>query len=54
MIYVVDLVDSVEKLFDEKPDKRKKIEYKDWKDKLNSIIQQLNKTCKFKMYEVIR
>jgi hypothetical protein len=54
MIYVIDLIESVEKLFDEKPDKRKKIEYKDWKDKINSSIQQLNKECKFKMYDVVK
>lgn len=54
MTYIVDLVDSIEKLFEEKPDKRKKVEYKDWKDKLNSLIQQINKDSKFKMYDSIK
>jgi uncharacterized FlaG/YvyC family protein len=51
---IVDLVDAVEKLFDQKPDKRKKSEYKEWKDKINSVIQTLNKEAKFKMYDTIK
>jgi len=54
MASVIELVDIVEKLFDEKPDKRKKAEYKEWKDRINSVIQNLNKECKFKMYETVK
>lgn len=53
MAHVIDLVDSVESLFDEKPDKRKKTEYKAWKERINSVIQQINKLCKFKMYDTV-
>ena len=51
---MIDLVESIEKMFDEKPDKRKKVEYKDWKDKINLAIQQINKDSKFKMYDTIK
>ena len=54
MAGVVTLVESVEKMFDGKPDKRKKSEYKDWKDKINALIEDLNKACKFKMYEKVK
>ena len=54
MASVIELVDIVEKLFEEKPDKRKKVEYKEWKNKINSVIQNLNKECKFKMYDNIK
>ena len=54
MTNVTSLIDSIEYLFDMKPDKRKKVEYKVWKDKINSIISQVNKETKFKMYESIK
>ena len=54
MTNVTSLVESIEDLFDTKPDKRKKVEYKEWKDKINLIISQVNKETKFKMYESIK
>jgi hypothetical protein len=54
MSSVVSLVESVEDLFDKIPDKRKKVEYKEWKDKINLIISQVNKETKFKMYEIVK
>lgn len=54
MANVTSLVESIEDLFDNVPDKRKKLEYKEWKDKINLIISQVNKETKFKMYESIK
>ena len=54
MSLVIDLVDSVEKLFSEKPDKRKKAEYKNWVTKINLVIDQINKETKFKMYDKVK
>jgi hypothetical protein len=54
MSLVIDLVDRVEKLFSEKPDKRKKVEYKDWVTKINLVIDQINKETKFKMYDKVK
>lgn len=54
MASVVSLVERVEEMFSEIPDKRKKKEYKEWKDTINILIQELNKLCKFKMYNTIK
>lgn len=51
---VVDIVDQIEDLFSKQPDKRKKSEYKIWKDTINKLIQDCNKLCKFKMYLIIK
>lgn len=50
---VVDLTDRIEELFTDIPDKRKKKEYQEWKLTINKLIQELNKLCKFKMYNII-
>ena len=50
MSNVTTLVERVEQLFSNKPDKRKKKEYKEWEDTINLVIEELNKLCKFKMY----
>lgn len=44
---------AIEDLFDSVPDKRKKIEYQEWKKTINLLIEQVNKSSKFKMYEKI-
>lgn len=54
MASVTDLVERVEQLFSDKPDKRKKKEYKEWETTINLIIDELNKLCKFKMYNKIK
>jgi hypothetical protein len=54
MTSVIDLVERVEQLFSNKPDKRKKKEYKEWETTINLIIDELNKLCKFKMYNKIK
>jgi hypothetical protein len=54
MTNVIDLVERVELLFSDKPDKRKKKEHKEWEITINLIIDELNKLCKFKMYNKIK
>lgn len=51
---VVTLVESIEKLFDECPDKRKRQEYKEWKDTINKLIEEVNHLSKIKMYNTVR
>jgi hypothetical protein len=51
---MIDLIDSVESLYSNMPDKRKRKEYQDWKQTINIIIQDINKLCKFKMYNQIK
>ena len=54
MATVIELTDKIEDLFIKIPDKRKKIEYTEWRDTINKVIQDCNKLCKFKMYFVIK
>jgi hypothetical protein len=54
MSSVVALVESIEDMFDNIPDKRKKSEYQEWKKTINLLIEQVNKSSKFKMYENIK
>jgi hypothetical protein len=54
MASVISLVDSIEDLFDNVPDKRKKSEYQEWKKTINLLIEEVNKSSKFKMYEKIK
>jgi hypothetical protein len=53
-VLAVDLIDRIEELFKEVPDKRKRKEYKEWQDTINLVIEELNKLCKFKMYNKIK
>ena len=54
MVNILELTDKIEELFSKEPDKRKKTEHKEWKDTVNKLIQDCNKSCKFKMYFVIK
>ena len=51
---VVDLVDCIEEMFADMPDKRKKKEYQEWKVTINKLIEEVNRTSKIKMYTVIK
>ena len=51
---VVTLVDDIEDLFSQMPDKRKKSEYKEWKQTINKLIEEVNKVSKLKMYNIIK
>lgn len=54
MANVVDLVDRIEEMFSEAPDKRKKKEYQEWKQTINKLIDEVNKVSKLKMYNSIK
>ena len=54
MAHVVTLVDTIEDLFSQMPDKRKKKEYQEWKLKVNELIKQVNQLAKFKMYNIVK
>lgn len=54
MANVVDLVDQIEELFSDIPDKRKKAEYQEWKQTINKLIIEVNKESKIKMYLEIK
>jgi hypothetical protein len=51
---VVDLVDRIEEMFEDMPDKRKKKEYQEWKVLINKLIEEVNKVSKLKMYSTIK
>jgi hypothetical protein len=50
MANVVDIVDKIEEMFIDVPDKRKKKEYQEWKTTINKLIEEVNKLSKMKMY----
>ena len=54
MSSVIELTDRIEELLEEKPDKRKKKEYQEWKLEVNTLIDQVNQLAKFKMYIKIK
>lgn len=54
MATVIELTEKIEDMFSKQPDKRKKVEHKEWKDTINKLIQDCNKLCKFKMYFIIK
>ena len=45
-----ELMDRIEEMFDKKPDGRKKEESKKWKTEINSLIENINKLSKIKIY----
>ena len=55
-VNLTDLHDEIEKLFEEgeKIDKRKKKELKEWKEKINFLIDMYNARSKFKTYNKVK
>jgi ElaB/YqjD/DUF883 family membrane-anchored ribosome-binding protein len=51
---VVTLVDTIEEMFSQTPDKRNKKEYQEWKQTINKLIEEVNKVSKLKMYNIIK
>ena len=51
---VVDLVDRIEEMFEDMPDKRKKKEYQEWKVTINKLIEEVNRASKIKMYSIVK
>lgn len=50
MSSVLEISDTIEEMLENKPDKRKKKEYQEWKLEVNKLIEQINQLAKFKMY----
>lgn len=55
-INLVDLHEEIEKLFEEekKIDKRKKKAHKEWKEKINFLIDMYNARATFKTYNKVK
>jgi hypothetical protein len=55
-VNLVDLHEEIEKLFEEggKLDKRKKKAYKEWKEKINFLIDMYNTRSSFKTYNKVK
>lgn len=55
-VNLTDLHDEIENLFEEgeKIDKRKKKELKEWKEKINFLIDMYNARSKFKTYNKVK
>jgi hypothetical protein len=53
---LVDLYEEIEKLFEEgeKIDKRKKKAYKEWKEKINFLIDMYNTRSTYKTYNKVK
>jgi hypothetical protein len=51
---LVDLQDEIEKMIETPPDKRKKKDYKKWKDDVNFLIDMYNAKSKYKTYNKIK
>ena len=51
---VLELSDQIELMLEQKPDKRKKKEYQEWKDEVNRLIKEVNQLSKFKMYNPVK
>ena len=47
---VSELVERVEKAFEERPKGCKRKELSEWKQSINKLIEQVNKLSKIKMY----
>lgn len=50
---VVDYYDTIEEMFSNTPDKRKK-EYKLWRDDINKLIADCNKLAKNRIYNPVK
>lgn len=53
-VNVVDIRDQIERLFDEKPDGRKKKAMEEWKKKINFLIDIHNARTDLKAYKKIK
>tara|TARA_R110000868_G_scaffold404316_2_gene682336 strand:+ start:393 stop:572 length:180 start_codon:yes stop_codon:yes gene_type:complete len=49
-VYVTEIVDEIESMFESKPDARKKSEVLEWKNNINLLIDRVNKLSKIEMY----
>ena len=54
MSSVLEISDTIEEMLENKPDKRKKKEYQEWKEEVNRLIKEINQLAKFKMYNPVK
>jgi hypothetical protein len=54
MALVVDLVEQIETMFLNIPDKRKKSEYKEWVSTVNKLILEVNTLANLKLYNTVK
>lgn len=52
--YVVELSEYIEQLLTERPDKRKKKIYEDWKKEINNLIKKCNTLANHPIYNIIK
>lgn len=52
--YVVELTEYIEQVFTEKPDKRKKKIYNEWKEEINKVITRCNKLANMPLYALVK
>jgi hypothetical protein len=48
---VTELVERIEKAFEERPKGQKRKELSEWKQSINRLIDEVNKLSKIKMYK---
>jgi hypothetical protein len=53
-IDIPQLYEQIEQMFAHRPEGRKKKELKNWKEKINFLIDIYNKSCKFKSYNHVK
>ena len=54
MSSVLEISDAIEEMLENKPDKRKKKEYQEWKVTINKLIEEVNRASKIKMYSIVK
>lgn len=52
--YVVELSEYIEQLLTERPDKRKKSDYKQWYNEINDLATKCNQLAKFPIYGTLK
>lgn len=52
--YVVELSEYIEQVLTEKPDKRKKKVYEDWKKEVNKLIKRCNTLANHPIYGIVK
>lgn len=52
--YVVEISEYIDQVLTERPDKRKKKVYQNWKDEVNKLINHCNKKANFQIYSLVK
>jgi hypothetical protein len=48
---VLEMTEQIEALYLERPDRRKKVLYKEWFDEINKLVDACNKAAKYEIYD---